>query len=372
MVVALGVVVAAYLLFARSPGSLASVTPAKPVPAAAVARPRVTALARLAPRGEVINVSASEGDRIARLTVHEGQHVEAGTVLAHLESHAERVAERDRVASQLAEAHARMTAETTHGNALIAESQARLRQLEVVSRLETQAQEARVQQLEAELANADRELDRISRLRAKDLIAQQDLDRQTLVVRRNQLELRAAQVVLEKLRQAHDLDVRLARAQLATAEAALPRAQAAIEVRSLREGLRLAEARAERALIRAPVSGQVFKILKRAGEETGTRAILQMGDIAQMYAVAEVYETDIPRVRVGQKATLSSPALAPGITGTVETVGRSISRNLILDVDPAAAADRRVAEVKIRLDDSQAASKLVNLQVNVDIDVDGP
>lgn len=108
---------------------------------------RVTALGRLAPRDEVISVSAPDGDRLLRLEVREGQAVETGAILAYLESHAERRAEAQRIEHQLAESVARLDAETTYGQAVIVESEARIRQVETVSALEIQAQEARVQQL---------------------------------------------------------------------------------------------------------------------------------------------------------------------------------------------------------------------------------
>ena len=50
-------------------------------------------------------------------------------------------------------------------------------------------------------------------------------------------------------------------------------------------------------------------------------------------------------------------------------VGRLVSRNVVLDADPAAAADRRVVEVRIRLDDNAVAAHLVDLQVLAEIDV---
>ena len=125
-------------------------------------------------------------------------------------------------------------------------------------------------------------------------------------------------------------------------------------------------------MIRAPIRGEILKILRRPGEETGKRPILEMGDLAQMYAVAEVYETELGRVRVGQTATVTSPALTRALRGTVETVGRSIARNLVVDANPAAAVDRRVAEVRIRLDDSAIARTLVHLQVYVDVAVGDP
>lgn len=372
LVLILGISVIVYIIVGRPPDDPARST-SRQNPSDRPSSPnRVTALGRLAPRSEVINVGTPQGDRLVRLTVAPGQSVEAHQVLAYLDSYDERLADKERIGRQLAEAQAQLTAETAYGNALVAESQARLRQLETSSRLEIEAQDAHVHALDAELATSQRELLRVTRLLAAGARAQQDLDRQELVVQRNQLDLQAARVVLEKLRQAHDLDVRVARAQVEAAQTGLVRAQRAVQIDSLREGLRLAEARVQRSLIRAPVSGQVFKIIARPGEETGTRPILQMGDTSQMYAIAEVYETDVPWVRTNQRATISSPALSRPLEGTVETVGRAISKNLILDVDPAAATDRRVAEVWIRLDPNQVAATLVNLQVTVDIDAASP
>ena len=86
-----------------------------------------------------------------------------------------------------------------------------------------------------------------------------------------------------------------------------------------------------------------------------------------MYTVAEVYETDIGKVHVGQRATITSPALHGELMGTVERIGMKIGKRDVLDVDPAASTDARVVEVHIRLDDSRAVAGLTNLQVEVRI-----
>src|SRR5215468_6316536 len=46
-----------------------------------------------------------------------------------------------------------------------------------------------------------------------------------------------------------------------------------------------------------------------------------------MYTVAEVYETDIGLVHVGQQARVMSPALPQALHGTVELIGKTISKN---------------------------------------------
>jgi len=87
-----------------------------------------------------------------------------------------------------------------------------------------------------------------------------------------------------------------------------------------------------------------------------------------MYVVAEVYETDIGKIKVGQKATIESEAFEGDITGTVDRLGLRIAKNDVIGTDPAAKTDARIIEVKIKLDESKKVSGLTNLQVRVKIE----
>lgn len=126
---------------------------------------------------------------------------------------------------------------------------------------------------------------------------------------------------------------------------------------------------AARALdtVRSPIRGRVLAIHARRGERVGPEGIAEVGETQAMYAVAEVYETEIGRVKVGQRATVRSPALEPPLGGTVERIGLKIGKLDVLGSDPAARADARVVEVRIRLDDAERAAGLSNLQVEVAI-----
>jgi HlyD family secretion protein len=88
-------------------------------------------------------------------------------------------------------------------------------------------------------------------------------------------------------------------------------------------------------------------------------------------AVAEVYESDISKVKVGQTATITSAAKAfdKEVRGNVSYVGQQIGKQDVLNTDPAADADSRVVEVKIVIDvnDSRLLSSLTNSKVNVQI-----
>jgi HlyD family secretion protein len=126
-----------------------------------------------------------------------------------------------------------------------------------------------------------------------------------------------------------------------------------------------AQAELDLATVRTPINGKVVKICARTGERVGPDGIAEIGATDQMYAVAEVYETDVGRVRVGQRATVTSPALPGPVYGTVERIGLKVAKQDVLHTDPAAETDARVVEVKVRLDDSRQVAGLTNLETEV-------
>ncbi len=123
----------------------------------------------------------------------------------------------------------------------------------------------------------------------------------------------------------------------------------------------------QRTQVRAPVAGQVIEIHARPGEMIGPLGILALGRVDRMYAIAEVYETDIGQVRVGQTASVSSRALAEPLSGVVERVRPQVRKQDQMGTDPAARKDARIVEVEIRLQDSAPAAALTNLQVEITI-----
>jgi HlyD family secretion protein len=179
-----------------------------------------------------------------------------------------------------------------------------------------------------------------------------------------------------------EAEVARARAELANIEAELhrhgPLARDGVVSKSLYEdwrtkvemasaSLRQAEAELDLDVVRSPIDGQVLEVYARQGERVGDDGILEVGRTHEMFAVAEVYETDVQRVRLGQRATVRSPALTGDLVGTVAKIHSKIGKQDVLDTDPAARTDSRVVEVEIRLDDSARAAALSNLEVDVEI-----
>jgi HlyD family secretion protein len=344
---------------------------ASTAPAASLQRVEVAALGRLEPRGEVIRVSGPNTELLKRLTVKQGDAVRTGEILGYLDSYEERLAERNYAASQLAEARQKLAAATQYGEAQIQEAQTQVQQVQAPGSAEVEAQRANVRQLEAELLFATQDLARQQNLRQQGAISQQDLDKQVSTTSQAQEKLKNAQAVLSQTESEQAANIRNAQAKFQAQQANLPVAQVQAAVQSSEQNLNLAEARLERTVIRAPSSGRVLRVITRAGEAIGANGILDLGDTSRMFAVAEVYESDVGLVRPGQPAVISSRngAFSEPLTGKVSSIGWQVFKNNVLDDDPAANADSRVVEVKIQLDNGKSVEALTNLQVDVKINV---
>jgi HlyD family secretion protein len=143
---------------------------------------------------------------------------------------------------------------------------------------------------------------------------------------------------------------------------------AQLDVKSYQAALEAARANLDLAVVRAPFRGQVLDVHTHPGEQIRVEGILELGRTDRMYVIAEVYETDIARVAVGQVARIRSPALTVPVTGKVESIGMKVGRLDVLGTDPVAETDARVIEVPVLLDDPAAVSRLTNLQVEVEIE----
>jgi HlyD family secretion protein len=169
-------------------------------------------------------------------------------------------------------------------------------------------------------------------------------------------QILAAKATLNKISEVRSVDVQGSNAELDRAQAAVRQAQAELAL----------------AYVRAPIAGEILKIKTRAGEVPASGAgIVEMGQTSQMVAVAEIYESDISRVRVGQTASISSEsgAFNRSVSGKVTSIGLQIGKKDVLSTDPAADADSRTVEVKIAIDpnDSQIIKTLTNSKVAVKI-----
>ncbi|MBF2046471.1 MAG: ABC exporter membrane fusion protein [Elainella sp. C42_A2020_010] len=354
--------------------------PAQPTVTAAVpAVEAVSALGRLEPEGEVIQVFAPtslDGARVETLKVSHGQQVRQGEVIAILDTYARRQANLQE-AEQLVEVTLARLKQVEAGakQGQIQAQQRVVERLQAELQTETAAQLATISRIEAELDNATLENQRHQYLQIEGAVSASLRDQKQLTADTIQQRLNEAQAELARIRQSRQMQIAEARATLAQIAEVRPVdvEVARSEVGQAQANWARAKADLDLAVVRSPQDGQVLKIHTRPGELVGEQGIISLGQTQQMVAVAEVYEVDVSRVRVGQSAIVISKnhAFADRLRGRVVEVGLEINKQDVLDTDPAAQFDARVVEVKVRLDPSSSrrVAGLTNLSVQVEIDV---
>ncbi|MEQ8998931.1 MAG: ABC exporter membrane fusion protein [Coleofasciculus sp. B1-GNL1-01] len=335
----------------------------------------VTALGRLEPAGEMINLTAStstQQSRIEELLVEEGDRVQTGQIIAILDNRDRLQASLQKAENQVRVAQAKLA--QVKAGAKTGELQA---QRAEIARLQADragslaAQRAAVDRLEAEVQNARLEYERYESLYQQGAVSasQRDAKRLAYITAQQQVQqaqaelgriettsqeqIQQAQATLDRLAEVRPVDVEAAEAEVQSAKAAVVEAQANLE----------------QAEVRSPRAGQIIKIHTYPGEKIADQGIVTLGQTQQMKAIAEVYQSDILKIQEGQPATITSPVIPDSLQGTVERIGLQIEQQQVVDEDPAANIDAKVVEVHIRLDpnSSQNVAGLSNLQVTVTI-----
>jgi HlyD family secretion protein len=337
----------------------------------------VTALGRIEPQGEVIKLSApgsSEGSRVEKLLVQEGDRVKQGQVIAILDNC-------DRLQAALLEAEeevkvakanlSRIQAGAKRGQ--IATQQATIARLKAESQGDIDTQTTNIGSLQAELLNAKAEDQRYQKLYAEGAISASQRDSKRLTLETAQKSLQAAQGALNRSHSTGQQRIKEAIATLDQISEVRPVdvVAAKAEVSRTQAAVKKATANLQQAYVRSLQNGQVFEIHTRPGELISNDGIADIGQTSQMYAVAEVYESDIKKVLPGQQVRVSGDAISVELQGTVERIGLQVQRQNLINTDPSTNIDNRVVKVHIRLDQasSQKAANLTNMQVKVVIEL---
>jgi HlyD family secretion protein len=367
----------------------------------------VTALGRLEPQGEVIKLAAptsGQGSRVEQLLVQEGDKVKTGQVIAILDNRPRLQAayEEAQAAVKIAQVNLEKVqlgaknGEIEAQKAEIARIEAQKLgdengQREAVARLEAQwqgetsAQRATINRLQAELKNAQIELERHQQLYRDGAISQSLFDSKNLTVDTITQQLNEAKANLNRIdstgrKQINEAKTTLTRIQ-ATGSKQVTSAKATLnqiaEVRPVDVSAAKAElnrtiaaekqakANLDQVYVKSPQDGVIFDIYTRAGEVVSTDGIVEIGQTNQMFAVVEVYQSDISKIRTQQQVKISSNSLPEELQGIVETIGWKVQRQNVINSDPSENIDSRVVEVHVKLDQesSNKAAKFTNLQV---------
>lgn len=375
----------------------------------------VTALGRIEPQGQMIQLAPSPdlgGTKIAKLLVEEGDRITSGQIIALLDNHrranaALEVARQDVKMAQADLAIIKAGAKQGDINAQVANLQRFKAELEgeivaneaEVARLQAQLsterleKQAATERLQAELRNATSEFKRYQQLAQQGVISASDLDSRRLTLDTAKTAVAEAQASYNRTRTTLQQQINQAQAialqnkntlqqQISAAEATLDSVgevrdvdvvKAQVEVDKAIASLRQAEEDLELTSVKAPSDGQIIKINAYPGEQVGDEGIVEFAQTSKMMIVAEVYESDIGKVKVGQTASITSEtgAFAKEITGEVSQIGLKIGKQDVLSTDPAADVDSRVVEVKIHLnpETSSRVSHLTNSKAIVKINL---
>ncbi|MDP1787752.1 efflux RND transporter periplasmic adaptor subunit [Nitrosomonas sp.] len=118
---------------------------------------------------------------------------------------------------------------------------------------------------------------------------------------------------------------------------------------------KIAEAELDNTLITAPITGTVVKIFARQGERIGDNGLLQIADLSQLDVVAEVYESELPQVKIGQTGCITATGFKRSYRAQVRELGFLVRKNDLNDTDPLADRDNRIIEVRLTLEPEAVA-----------------
>jgi HlyD family secretion protein len=392
-----------------------SQVPPKPETKTPVVEPvvpqKITALGRIEPRTEIISISAPmllDSDRVMQLLVDEGDSVKAGQIIAILESR-ERLQDNLQQAQEQAKV-AEAKVEQVKAGAKVGEidaNAANVRKIEAqwlgdrenqqttIRRLTAQvegdiaAQKATIGKLAAEYRNAQAEFNRYEKLYQEGAISASSFDSKRLNLETSQQQLQEAKVTLARIERTGKQQIQEAKTTLVRIESAgqqqikearstlnqvsevrgvdVKTAQA--EVNSALAAVKKAQTELNQAYIRSPITGKIVKVHTRIGEQISDQGIVDLAETDRMEVIAEIYQSDISRIREGQTATITGSAFTGEVNGKVRLIGLKVDQQDIFSNQPGENFDRKVISVRIALNpqDSQKVAGLTNSQVTVAI-----
>lgn len=410
----------------------------------------VTALGRLEPKGEVIQLSAPrmvQGSRVKQLLVREGDKVKANQVVAILD-------DRDRLMAALKEAKeavklaqanlmkvkagakqedikalkANIDRLALEKNTQIKTQKAVLNRLQLEKNMETRVQIATIDRLQAEknreiesqrgiIASLEAQLEN-ARLEYQNYQSFQQTGASSTSVKDSKYfsaietikdKLAEARANLEfikvyKQRQIAQAQANLQRIQsyrqqqLKEAKANLERIQlffqqlinqnkanlesfaeirpvdvlvAQAEVNRAVATKNRAEAELKQAYVRSPQDGQIFNIHTYPGEKVSSQGIAEIGETETMYAIIEVEQNDVNKIRLGQEVEVLTDAISGKLQGFVDRIGLKLQQQNLLESNSSKNLDSQIVEVHVRLDEqsSEKAARFTNLQIQAVVEI---
>lgn len=306
--------------------------------------------------GHLVNVAAKVYGSVEQVLVDDNQPVKAGDALVQLDAR-DLQAKVDQAAAALAEAEAAVTtARADETRAQVALEQARSSDLQVA--------QANLDARKSTLDKARADLKRAQPLAARQEISVQELDHFQTQAQVAESEWTAAQRRLAGVGQEAEIrraDRQAKAARVGQATAAVAAAKASLEALRLQLGY---------TRITAPVDGVVTRKIVEVGHviQPG-QGLLTLVPLHQTWVTANFKETQLAKVRPGQRAEVDVDMNGLELKGTVDSIaGSTGSRMSLLPPENAVGNFVKVVQripVKIRLDPADAQKVALRPGMNV-------
>jgi HlyD family secretion protein len=275
------------------------------------------------PYSEDIKIGSELSGRLKSVFVEEGDIIHRSQILAELEN-------------------ADYRAQVQSAKASVAAKQAALRKVVNGARRQERDQAwSSVNEAKAVMANSESEMHRRQQLYSAGVVSREEMERyaREADVAKAQYQSRVEQHSLVD-DHAREEDRSLAEADLQLAQAQLEEAQA----------------RYDKTFIRASIDGAVLRKHHRSGESVSNSStvpdpILTIGDRKTLRVRVDVDETDVGKVRVGQKAYVTADAFPrQKFWGRVVRVGQQLGPKNVRTDEPAEKIDTKILETLVELD----------------------
>ncbi len=341
--------------------------------------------------GHVNSVSARVSGHVIKLNVEDNQYVQAGTVLVEIDPADYQVAyERAKADFEDAQATALAAGVTVPITSVNTTSQVSASEADVnsaragiqVARQQFEAAKAQLQEAEANNVKAQNDLIRYKQLVDKQEISQQQYDQATAASKASAATVEAARASAD----AADQQVTQAQGKLTQAQANLSSANTAprqLQVIRAKAASALAQAQQKKAdldqaqlnlqytKIVAPVNGIVSNRTVEVGQNVAPgQELMKVINLDDVWITANFKETQLRKMRVGQRVTIDVDANGKDYNGKVDSIaGASGARFSLLPPENATGNYVKVVQripVKIVLDPGSNKDHVLRPGMSVD------
>ncbi len=370
----------AYTLLASHAGCRMSPPPAPPEPAQKrdassadkLVSNQILAQGRIQPAKGLIRLTALPGDKVEQVLVAAGQSVRKLQPLIMMQSQKLRALELDAANLRLREAKSARLAKQQEADLAVDAAELKLRSAKQTLE-QANAQLVLAQKGTEQVDSLGRQIASLQKLRDSDL-TRAAIGTIELETKKNELVKVAS--VSEQTQLAAQQAVELSQLQVVQSDKTLAAAKESrklveqtVSIESLEKQIEILQLQLDQTNVVSPIDGIVVSVNAEPGERTAQLPLVEIADLSKMVCIAEVHESDVARIALGDPAEIRSSALERALRGRVQRIDRIVGAAQLRAPNPMARSDFRSIPVWIEIDadDIEMAAQRLQLQVDVSI-----